>query len=190
MFDRFLSPCISKFNKQEYEIISKDNSNLPASNYNDIIRESKNRYIILIHQDIIVRPDFLNAIRLTINNCSPFGVLGLVGHSSLEENGRIMYTATKNLSIELAFFDACCIVIDKNNDIYFDDRTFNDLHLYVEDYCIQALSKGLRNYTIQTDFEISDHYGNTSRTLNAGTDTVMWGTYGEYYEIFMRKWKR
>jgi len=188
-YEKYLEPSLRELNENEYEIISFTNKNNPARTYNQIIEHSKNKYIILLHQDVIFPPTFLDSIKKTIEAHPDFGVLGLVGFDEFANLNRFTLHSTPNQTHKVDFFDSCCIVINKENNIKFDDVIFDDFHLYVEDYCMQAKEKGLSNYTILADYNKNDdckikHFG-TTYFKNGGK---MWGRYDEYYSVFLKKW--
>lgn len=168
-----------------YDIVDVPASGKAAKDYNDIIKKSDNRYILLIHQDMEIPADFLESVRKTINEHPDFGVLGLVGYDSFENHNRNTIFSEAGKSKETIFFDSCCVLINKDNNIHFDEETFDELHMYVEDYCMQAIQKGLKNYTFNVSYESTKHFGATYYKSNE-----MWGRYGEYYEKFMNKWKQ
>ena len=192
VFKIFLGPSLEALHCEEYDLISKSDKQIPAKNYNEIIKESKNKYIILLHQDVKFTPDFLDCIRETIKNRPDFGVLGCIGFGEFANLTRLTITSHPDHIIEVDFFDSLCVVINKENDIRFDEHAFDGLHLYVEDYCMQAKYKGLKNWSIKFDVENNlFHLGNTYRkTPSYGTWPAMWGDYNLYYEKFMGKWAK
>ncbi len=168
-----------------YDIVDVPASGKAAKDYNDIIKKSDNRYVLLIHQDMEIPSDFLKSVRKTINEHPDFGVLGLIGYDSFENHNRNTIFSEAGKSKETIFFDSCCVLINKDNNIQFDEETFDELHMYVEDYCMHSIQKGLKNYTFNVSYESTKHAGATYYKTNE-----MWGRYGEYYEKFMNKWKQ
>jgi hypothetical protein len=184
IFDKYLGPSLLKLNG-DFEIIKTSDKKVPAINYNHIISESKNRFVILTHQDISFSETLLERIELTINQNPNFGVLGLVG----VDNNKKYYWSDLNQQYELQTLDCCFIVIDKNNNVFFDNNTFDDFHLYVEDFCLQTKkTTGKSPYTIlitknpKTPHYLC-HHSVTLRKLGS-----RWGKYNEYKQRLIKKW--
>ena len=187
---KYLQPSLDALNQDEFDVVYTTNNNAPASNYNKIVDASKTKYVILIHQDAVFPPDLLESIRNTIKQHPDFGVLGLVGFDEFSNLNRLTLYSTKDRTFNIDFFDSFCIIINKEHGLKFDDKTFDNLHMYVEDYCMQAREKGLCNHTVLADFNVRDP---NCRIKHIGTtyhkhDGKMWGKYDEYYSIFLKKW--
>lgn len=171
--------------KGEFDIIKTPSKNKPSENYNHIINNSKNKYVILTHQDITFSNDLLTRIEETINKHPDFGVLGLVG----VDTTRTYRWSELNKSHITQTLDCCFIVIDKENNVLFDEVNFNGLHLYVEDYCLQVkktTNKVSRTILISSKIKDSSflkHHSKTFRKLGPG-----WGNYNQYKKTLIKKW--
>lgn len=184
VFNKYLGPSLSKLSGN-FEVIKTSPKNFPAANYNEILKKSKNRYVILTHQDISFSTTLLNRIERTINFNPNFGVLGLVGVDSNKK----YYWSELDQQYELQTLDCCFIVVDKNNNILFDEIIFNDFHLYVEDFCLQTKKlTGKSPYTIlisknpKTE-DFLCHHSITLKKLGS-----RWGKYNEYKKRLHDKW--
>ena len=192
VFDRFLGPSIKNLDG-DFDVISTTDQNFPASNYNQIIDSSDNNYVILTHQDVSFSSDLLSRIEATMNLVGDWSALAMVGVS---EDG-IYRWSKPSMSFAVSSADCCFIVIDKRHGVRFDEDTFDEYHLYVEDYCGQAKEKtGFPVYTILTsaresspdklDDSMSSYLNHHSVTVNErGT---AWGKYWEYRQKLEDKW--
>jgi hypothetical protein len=184
IFNKYLGRSIEKI-ENSIDVISHESSTgYPSSIYNRIIDDSKNRYIILTHEDINFNENLINQIDKTINTVGDFGVIGLVGKLN---NGKITWSSESRI-YEYITVDCCFFIIDKYNNIRFDELTFDELHKYAEDYAMQCIDKGLINYSILSKCdspkkEIS-HMSHTCRTVG-----YKWGKWSIYHKLFNEKWK-
>lgn len=75
------------------------------------------------------------------------------------------------------------IIIRTDINMVFDSETFNELHLYVEDYCARVLKLGKKVLTLHllpnTKIE---HHSITWHQLGP-----CWGNYNYYKQIFSQK---
>lgn len=192
VFERFLGPSLNELNG-DFEVVFTSDEKLPASNYNEIIDNSAYDFIILTHQDVSFSSDLLERISSTINSVGDWSALAMVGASY----DGVCRWSNQNQSFELSSADCCFIVINKGHGIRFDESTFDDFHLYVEDYCGQAKKKtGFPVRTIFTnsresspdrrDESLNTYLNHHSVTVNKrGT---AWGKYWEYRKKLEDKW--
>jgi len=175
------------------EVIAQSDKNKPAKNYNEILSKSSNDIVILTHQDVSFSSDLVERIDNTISEVGEFAALGMVG---VDNNGSYHWSSESRVH-ELCTADCCFLVVNKSHGITFDEETFDDYHLYVEDYCAQAKSvTGHKVYTMlvnsqeappQVRLENNDSYLNHhSVTLNKRGPA--WGRYWEYREKLEAKW--
>jgi hypothetical protein len=192
VFERFLGPSIDNL-KGEFQVVFTSDKKHPAENYNEIIDRSVFNFIILTHQDVSFSGDLLQRISLTINSIDSWSALAMVGVS---DDG-VYRWSNQAQSFEVSSADCCFIVINKSHGIRFDEKTFDDFHLYVEDYCGQVKEKtGFPVRTILTNSnESSPHQRDESLTtyLNHHSVTVnkrgpAWGKYWEYRKKLEDKW--
>lgn len=184
VYDKYLGKCLSNL-KGDFDVIKVSDKNKPSFNYNKIIKETNNRYVILTHQDISFSENLLLRIEETIKRTPYFGVLGLVGVDSL----RNYRWSSIEEQFEVQTLDCCFIVVDKNNNILFDENTFDDYHLYVEDFCLTTKKNtGKSCYTLYISKDPKKesflcHHSHTIRTLGG-----RWGRYNEYKKKLIEKW--
>lgn len=186
VFEKFLKPSLNGL-EGDFEIIKTSDKNCPAENYNEILKKSKTQYVILTHQDISFSKDLLKKIEKTINENKNFGILGLVG---VDDQNKYRWS-NENESFKCQTLDCCFVVINKENNLYFDSKTFNNFHLYVEDFCLQTTKKTNKPpYTILISSNSKNesfliHHSETMRKLGP-----RWGEYDLYRKKLIDKWGR
>jgi hypothetical protein len=184
VYNKYLGPSLLNLSGN-FDVIKTHSLEPPAVNYNYILKKSNNRFVILTHQDISFSKTLLERIEKTIIDNPNFGVLGLVGVDSSKK----YYWSDLNKQHEVQTLDCCFIVVDKENNVFFDDKTFNDFHLYVEDFCLQTKkSTGKLSYTILISKDPKTenflcHHSVTLKKLGS-----RWGKYNEYRKKLSDKW--
>jgi hypothetical protein len=173
--------------KSDLDVKVHPSTDSPARVYNKHIRKSSEQYLCFIHADVTSN-GLKEAIERTIKAHPDFGALGAVGSNKGTIWGR------KGLIQEVITVDSCCIVINTDYGLMFDEKTFDSFHLYVEDMCMQTRNLGLKNYTIDIDaFEYHEdlflpvnffaHHSHTWHQLGSN-----WGDYNKYRKILGYKW--
>jgi hypothetical protein len=154
------------FLDSENEIITIDNSFENShdcySAIKNFINNSKNRYIILSHDDVIVNNckqaliDELKRIHLIDESAVVFGVAGIyknplkgVGHF-FSKRGEKYWGFDYNGRVST--LDECFIIIKKSSGVSVSDN-LNGFHFYGADMCLNASKKGFSCYAI--DFPIT-----------------------------------
>jgi beta-1,4-mannosyl-glycoprotein beta-1,4-N-acetylglucosaminyltransferase len=190
-FEKYLGPSLEKINGKYQSIFTDDLKN-PAYNYNKIISECKTKWLILCHEDIAFSNDLLDQIKETIKLNPDSKFFGIAG-----SNGNEIISSNSKDSKDILTTDSCFIVIDTENlDLNFDENTFDDFHLYVEDFCVQLGEKGktiLCDYT--EPYNYPDEEENKKKWILHGGSTYFksgsqWGRYKEYKEKLNKKWGR
>jgi len=160
----------------------------PARVYNEHIKKSKAQYICFLHTDVTCQ-GFKEAIERTIELVPDFGALGAVGSwfgTRWSRQGQIW---------ELKTCDSCCIVINRDHGLLFDEKNFPGFHLYVENYCMEIRNRGLRVYTIDTfAFEFKGEFLTSANFFCHHSFTwnklgSSWGNYPKYRKILSDKWE-
>jgi hypothetical protein len=193
VFARLLGPSLDNL-KGDFDVVKKSDRNFPAENYNSIICDSKTPYIILTHQDVTFSPNLLERISSTIDFLKDdFGAIGMVGVDS-ERNYR---WSTEGNIYELDTLDCCFLVVKKDSPVKFDELTFNDFHLYVEDYCAQQKKLGKKIYTIdifsreddpQKKYQLEENSFLNHHSFTLSKLGPAWGRYMEFRRILEEKW--
>jgi len=190
-FEKYLGPSLEKIDGK-YQSISTDDSKNPAYNYNKIISECKTKWLILCHEDVAFSNDLLDQIKETVKLNPDSKFFGMAG-----SNGNQIISSDSKESRDILTADSCFIVIDTENlDLNFDENTFDDFHLYVEDFCVQLGENGktiLCDYT--EPYNYPDEKENKKKWILHGGSTYFqlgsqWGRYKEYKEKLNKKWGR
>lgn len=192
VFKKYLEPSLINL-RGEFEIFSiSSKDGTPAENYNHLIEESTNKYILFVHEDVTFSPDFLEQINKVIATYPDFGAIGAVGQGF---NKEYIWSETDKIK-EVQVFDCCCILINKEHGIKFDSETFNEFHMYVDDYAMQVQSVGLKCYTIPiyaSEAAINNEYTKEGSYFKHHSHTVnekgyCWGRYWEFNRAMQEKW--
>lgn len=127
--------------------------------FNNALDICTGRYVILMHQDVIVPPNWLNKIRLQIQQLdverTKWGVLGPAGvtldHSPhyylLDKSMKATHNNPRPKQ-EVFCLDELCLILQKSNDLRFSQNKIDGFHFYGGDICVQSMKKGLKNYAI------------------------------------------
>jgi hypothetical protein len=153
-----------------------------ASLYNLLLRLDGPRYRIFCHADVTFPPDFARRALTTIQTLEegglPWGALGVVGRAW---DGEYTWCHDVQEPAAVCSLDSCCLIVDVSQGLTFDDKTFDEFHCYVEDYCLQCHSRNLGVYVIPGEFS---HVAATFQSLGSN-----WGKYRRYRRRLDRKWK-
>ncbi len=201
VFKKYIANSLKKL-KGEFETIIIKNSK-PAEAYNEIIRQSKNKYIVFLHADTTFCPEFINNINASINIKPDFGALCVVGVKKTIFGKVKIFTSKHNKLINVVTSDSCCLVINKEHNIKFDSELFDEYHMYVEDYCTQVrLSLKLNIYTMLTNWvwvqNKTNFFNDNPNAINwfihhSYTFTkrgAKWGKWQYYKNLLNNQWNR
>ena len=197
IFNSFFNKSIMKL-KNNYEIIIKKNLK-PAIAFNEIIVESKNDYILFVHADVLFDDYFMQSLEKSIKLFPDFGAMGVVGviKPFLKKKKYIKSSSFNNPCVTT--LDSCCILINKNHNLKFDEIKFDEFHHFIEDYCMQVkYDLKLKIYLISANF-YCDTLNTGSKQLKNyfyhGSSTIKeqgsrWGNWLHYKKILDKKWGR
>jgi GT2 family glycosyltransferase len=174
--------------KDSFEIIALPNYNneyrscAQALNVGLDIAESE--YCILCHQDLKMGPEWISNISKHIDELNGkgvnWGVLGMAGsyrYSKVNDNG-ITYLDNNNDAegnitcvdfyrnkfgnrVEVQTLDELCLITKTHIGLRFDEQSFNHYHWYGADFCLNALSRGYKNFAIDAScYHLSDGFSN------------------------------
>jgi hypothetical protein len=196
VYETYLGPSIDNL-EGDFDVLSTTDENKPADNYNELISKCNTPYLILTHQDVTFSPNLLDRLKMTICALPDFGAIGMVG---VDKQNNYFWSDSHQI-YPLDTLDCCFIVIRPDDKLLFDNVTFDDYHLYVEDYCanIQRIRKK-SVHTILIDSKetpitlgYDEVYKNSKSFLNHHSYTLSkrgscWGRYGEYRQKLSQKW--
>ena len=184
VYNQYLKPCLDKI-RDKVDIITKSDLK-PSKFHNEVINESPNDYIIFSHEDVTFSSDILEVIEEAINNNPNFGLLCVVGKDKTNTNRGAVTSDHHNLE----FCDPCFFVLDKKNNINFDEKTFNEYHFGVEDYCItlkETLGKDVLSLKIKWGSD-GDNRNFRHHSYTCKTVKYQWGNYQHYKNELKKKW--
>ena len=101
----------------------------------------------MCHADVVFGAGSLDKLCETVATGK---VCGVVGFNPVLQYPQNYVWANKNPG-PVSTLDSATIFVDRRWGIRFDDRTFDGFHLHVEDYCLQALAKGIRTVVPAAD---------------------------------------
>ena len=160
-------------------IEGKENTNI-AREYNSMLlaaRYSKREYLVFAHYDIGFTVDFWESAQKNLE--SEAAVVGLIG---VTKDGHVSSSGTEE-ETEVSTLDSCLMGVRTDNPFLFDDKMFNGLHLYGEDYCCHARHRGQKVMVVPC--EKHAHIGATFHK-----EGPQWRTYNWYKERLMAKWSK
>lgn len=182
VYERHLSPCIEAAGLPHIVLQGDENTCL-ARLYNEVLDSTQQRFVVFSHPDVEFSPDLLA-------NIPPSSIVGGVGVVEVKKrfwsrSGERSYIWAAEIAeaTEVACFDSCLLVADRQLGLRFDDELFDGLHLCVADYCYQARSAGAK--CVVPVAERFEHHSSTVRS-----EGYSWGNYREYRERLERKWGR
>lgn len=134
--------------KMGYDSVSKA--------YNDAIPKCTENVIIFVHQDVFLPHDFFPELIISIGKLcySDWGVLGVAGmqqnHLSANVLDRSYLLRTHEMKPQqVDTLDELILIIKKDtfNHIKFDEKIPHH-HLFGTDICLQARTRGMKNFVI------------------------------------------
>jgi len=130
-----------------------------AKAYNAILEKASCDVVILVHQDVFLPPGWLARFKESLawldENDPRWGVLGVWGADHDGQFKGWVYSAGLKqllggpfkLPRTVRVLDEVLLAIGKHSGLRFDE-SLEGFHLYGTDLCLEAESKGLRNYVI------------------------------------------
>ncbi len=133
----------------------KNEHSIPEA-YNFMTRGSTAKYLVYLHQDVVVPPDWVEELNRNISIIEKrdlnWGVLGIMGvKSNGFFAGNIIDPHTHGrygtLPSEVQTLDEVCLIVRKKSSLAFDEN-LGGYHLYGADICLQANRKNMKCYAI------------------------------------------
>ena len=176
VLEKHLEPSIPEYLQERHFIEGTRPSNI-ASLYNRVLDITKSEFVIFAHPDVEFSPEacdmMVSALTMGV------GVAGLVGVTA---PGKYVFSSKITEQQEVASLDSCVLAVDTRFGLRFDDKTFDELHLYGEDYCFSARRAGLKVVVVPVN-----HFLHASTTLLKKGDS--WGQYSAYKQRLLDKWQ-
>jgi hypothetical protein len=118
---------------------NSDNHYRLAKFYNHVLDAAKHDRILLCHPDIEFSPDTLLRMSRLFDDRPECGAVGLVGTTLAR---RFIWSGSQRQPKSVSTLDSCAIMVDRRQNLRFDEQTFDGFHCVVEDYCLQAQCTG------------------------------------------------
>lgn len=178
--------------KASYELIAIPNFNKEFGSCAEALNLGREladgKIVIMCHQDLRVPEGWVHGISEHIKYFEgkniPWGVLGMAGclknspASTPDQDLCIIYLSDKcatgatyaqayrnmvGVRKEVQTIDELCLIVPKNAPFKFDEQILDHFHWYGADICLDALSKGYRNFAIDAEcVHLSDGRSNLS----------------------------
>ncbi len=151
MFENNLQPSLPKGIEAiiiDNEGNKKFSSASKALNFG--IKQAKNSIVLCVHQDIVFHRGWFDSFirqECRLNNWGMLGGVGILG-----QEYKLVWGYSLSSALRATSLDECLMVINKKNDIYFDEKVFDGWHLYAADYCMECREKGLRIFIPAGEF--------------------------------------
>lgn len=181
VFEKHLGPSLRNLSGN-FVTTAIPNGSKPASAFNKVIRESKCDFIIFTHEDVCFSSNFLERVEYTIKTVPDFGVLGMVGRDKF---GNYCWP-NRGCSYIVTTLDCCLAIIRRDMGLLFDDETFDDYHLYIEDYCMRMKRDfGRGSFTLLMNMIPDDKFPDfiAHQGVTIRKDGKCWGNYYKYRKI-------
>lgn len=123
-------------------------------------KKSKGKYIMFVHNDVMLSSDlWLEKVEKILDKLPNFGIAGVAG----KKNNRGVMTIIKHgnpakyagsitikKSEKVQTLDECLVIIPRQifKILQFDEKVCNDWHLFAVDYCLSAERLGFDSYVI------------------------------------------
>lgn len=156
-----LLPSLKK-QTRNFEQILIDNRNnkqfnSAASALNSAAKKARGKYLLFIHQDIILDDiDWLKKAEVILNQLPDLGIAGVAGLSKkliavgyIDDAGLTWGKPFKKPQLAQTL-DECLFIIPRKvfKKIQFDENNFDHWHCYAVDYSLVVADKGLKVYTL------------------------------------------
>jgi len=135
---------------EDIELIILDNENnkrftsaSEALNYG--IKKARNDIVVCAHEDLIFRKGWFEAFIAQECRLKDWGALGIVG---MTYDRHLEWGTNYDVPFKVNTLDECCLIVNRKNNIWFDEKTFKGWHCYGVDFCLQAYNKGLEVYVV------------------------------------------
>ena len=160
--DHFLLPSLRE-QSVPFEFIGIDNQ---AGNFasapqvlNEAAKRAKFDHLMFVHQDVALdSPHWLAEVQDTLKQLGNYGAVGVAGASEGGLHGNVLHgdpprrASPRRLGHVTAVqtLDGCLMIVPKPifAEEGFDEETCGGWHLYVADYCLDLVRRGLKVYVL------------------------------------------
>ena len=138
---------------------------------------------VFAHPDMTFGPDLVQRLLAAVVQLdamqAPWGALGVVGRSW---EGDYVWCNGLEAPAPVCTLDSCFVATRTDLGIDFDARRFDELHCFVEDYCLQCHASGYGVWVVPAS---ATHEDVTFRRRGS-----RWGSYDRYRKRLDRKWQK
>ena len=185
--NRLLVPSLRGLDEPIQELLLANEENelgtCLARLYNLINRIDGPALRAFVHPDITFEPDLVarvtGAVEQLDSSGEPWGALGLVGRAW---EGAYVWCHEVERPTPVCTLDSSFLLTRVDLPLAFDERRFDELHCFVEDYCLQCHDAGYGVWVIPM---AASH-----ESVTFGTEGSRWGRYDRYRKRLDRKWRR
>ncbi len=151
VFEKNLKPSIPR-GIEKIIIDNQDNKQFPSASkaLNWGIKKANNSIVLCVHQDIKFHRDWFDAFIKQECRLKGWGILGGVG--IIGQEYRLIWGYSLDRAMQATSLDECLMVINKKNNIGFDEKVFDGWHLYSADFCMQCREKELKICILAGEF--------------------------------------
>lgn len=197
VFNRFVNQSLHELS-DETEVIIK--SGLPpAAAYNQILDECSAQHVLFCHADVLFDQAFIDAAKEAICKMPNYGALGVCGVKKPLFRKREYCFSQEDKTPTVTTLDSCCILINKDNELRFDEVTFDEYHHFVEDFCMQVkyvlkrkthlIASNFSNKTPPPlDTKKINYFYHDDNTFSS--EGARWGNWDRYKKALNAKWGR
>ena len=186
----------NKTNKN-YEIIPIFNFNnqySAAQALNIGIKKARANIVVLCHQDVIFFQNWIEMLFERIKEIESkdknWGVLGTAGIDTADNTLGVVYnvggsfewrSTTRSTYRSMQTLDEHCMILRKDSNLRFDEQNFDGFHFYGADICLNAISRGMKNYGILCPLV---HNSGSSGSLGSGQKE-----FTKFLNALAKKWR-
>lgn len=146
VFKTHLLPCLPP----EVEFIPLENINniywksgAKALNYG--IKIASNDIVMCAHPDLTLGEKWFENFVYHEARLKNWGALGIVGW---DFKNIVTWGSSVLAPYKVQVLDECCVIVNRKNNIWFDETRFPSWHCFAADFCLQCHDKGLNVYVM------------------------------------------
>jgi hypothetical protein len=185
--ERYLLPSLEALDEPVQRLVLSNiddalTTNL-ASLHNVLLRLDGPTRRAFVHPDVTFDPDLVVRLAGAVDDLeaagSPWGAVGIVGRAW---EGDYVWAHELDAPRPVCTLDSCFVLTRTDLGLAFDEKEFDELHCFVEDYCLQCHAEGRGVWVVPA---AAWHANATYNELGA-----RWGKYDRYRKQLDKKWRR
>ena len=184
---RLLLPSLRALDEPVQELLLSNAGNALGTGiaglYNLLLRIDGPEVRAFVHADVAFERDLVSRVMTAVEHVEAvgagWGALGIVGRSW---EGAYVWCHEVDAPTPVCTLDSGFLVTRTDLPIAFDSRRFDELHCFVEDYCLQCHEAGHGVWVIPA---AARH-----ESVTFAREGSRWGRYDRYRKRLDRKWRR